>query len=106
MMKLKIGDKVKVRAGKDKSREGTIERIYPKKGKVLVDSINVYKKHVKGSPGQKGGIYDVPRPLPISSVSLICPKCKRITRVGFKLVGGKKVRVCKKCKREIDAKGK
>lgn len=103
MLKLKVGDKVKVIAGKDKGRDGEIEKIYPKKMSVLVPGINIYKKHVKGVPGQKGGIYEIPRPLGFAKVALVCPKCKKITRVGFKLIDKKKVRVCRKCKREIDS---
>ena len=104
MIKLKIGDTVKVLAGKDKGREGKIEKIFPKKEKVLVPGVNIYKKHVKGAQGQKGGIYDIPRPLPFSKVSLICPKCKKNTRVGFNVLKDEKVRICKKCKKEIDKK--
>ena len=67
---------------------------------------NIYKKHVKGTPGQKGGIYEIPRPLDYAKIALICSKCKKTTRVGFKLIDTKKVRICKKCKREIDTGGK
>jgi large subunit ribosomal protein L24 len=102
MLKLKIGDSVKVTSGKDKGREGKIEKMYPKVGKVILPDINIYKKHVKGRPGQKGGIYDIPRPIPLAKLALICPKCKKASRVGFKIVGEDKVRVCKSCEREID----
>ena len=103
-MKLKIGDTVKVISGKDKGREGKIEKIFPKDGRVLVPGINMYKKHVKGSQGQKGGIYDLPRALSLGKVALVCPKCKKPVRVAFKiLTNGEKVRVCKKCKKEIDS---
>jgi len=106
-MKIKVGDTIKVTAGKDKGREGKIERVFPKKGTVMIPGINVYKKHIKGSAmqkGQKGGIYDIPRPLMLAKLALICPKCKKITRVGFKLEGKEKLRICRKCKREIDSK--
>ena len=103
-MKLKAGDKVKVLLGKDKGREGKIEKIFPKKGTVLIPEINIFKKHVKGQEGQKGGIYDIPRPLVASKVALVCPKCKKITRVGYKMIDDKKVRICKKCGKEIDTK--
>lgn len=103
MLKLKVGDKVKLRMGKDKGRDGTIEKIFPKTLKALVPGVNIYKKHVKGSQGQKGGIYEIPRPLLISKLSLICPKCKKDVRVGFKVIDSTKVRVCKKCGKEIDA---
>lgn len=103
-MKFKIGDNVKITAGKDRGREGKIEKVFPKVLKVLVPGINLYKKHVKGFQGQKGGIYDIPRPLGLGKIALICPKCKKITRIGFSMKGEKKMRICKKCKKEIDIK--
>lgn len=106
MKKIKVGDKVKVTAGKDKGRKGVVEKVLLKKGKVLIPGINMYKKHVKGFQGQKGGIYDIPRPLPFANVALLCPKCKKPTRVGFRLAGNEKVRVCKKCNKEIVVKKK
>ena len=104
MLKLKAGDTVKITAGKDKGREGKIEKIFPKQTKALIPGVNIYKKHVKGSQGQKGGIYDIPRPLDFAKIALICPKCKKMTRVGFKIVDNSKSRVCKKCNKEIDTK--
>lgn len=104
MLKFKVGDTVKVTSGKDKGREGKIEKIFPKKGRVLIPGINIYKKHVKDSQGQKAGIYDIPRPLSFSHFSLVCPKCKKVSRVGFKITDGKKLRVCKKCRKQIDKK--
>jgi large subunit ribosomal protein L24 len=104
MLKLKAGDTVKITAGKDKGREGKIEKIFPKQTKALIPGVNIYKKHVKGSQGQKGGIYDIPRPLDFAKVVLVCPKCKKTTRVGFKIIGKNKTRVCKKCNKEIDTK--
>ncbi len=104
MLKLKVGDTVKITAGKDKGRGGKIEKIFPKETKALIPGVNIYKKHVKGQQGQKGGIYDIPRPLDFAKIALVCPKCKKTTRVGFKIVGKNKSRVCKKCKKEIDTK--
>jgi large subunit ribosomal protein L24 len=107
MLKFKSGDTVKITSGKDKGREGKIEKIYPKTYLALIPGVNIYKKHVKGQNvgrGQKGGIYELPRPLPFSNFSLICPKCTKVTRIGFKFVDKEKVRICKKCKREIDKK--
>lgn len=100
-MKLKVGDNIKVTAGKDKGREGKIEKVFPKEEKVLVTGVNVYKKHFKGSQGQKGGIYDIVRPLNVAKLSLVCPKCKKLTRVGYKVMENEKVRVCRKCGKEI-----
>ena len=104
MLKYKIGDKVKITAGKDKGQEGKIEKVLVKKNMALIPDINIYKKHVKGQSGQKGGIYDIPRPLPFSKFSVICPKCKKPTRIGWKIIGGDKVRFCKKCNKEMDTK--
>lgn len=101
MLKFKIGDTVKVTLGKDKGREGKIEKIVPKKMRAIVPGVNIYKKHVKGVQGQKGGIYDVPRALSFSKIALICPKCKKMTRVGFKMIDETKIRVCRKCGKEI-----
>src|SRR5512135_17821 len=106
MIKFKVGDKVKITAGKDKGREGQIERIFFKEGLAVIPNMNIYKKHVKGVPGQKGGIYEVPRPLSFAKIALVCPKCKKVTRVGFKTVGAEKLRICRKCGREIDTKNK
>jgi large subunit ribosomal protein L24 len=106
MLKFRVGDKVRITIGKDKGREGTVEKIYPKKETILVPGLNLYKKHVKGVPGQKGGIYDIPRALSFSKISLVCPKCSKVTRVGFRYVGQEKLRICKKCRREIDTKTK
>lgn len=104
MLKFKKGDSVKITSGKDEGRDGKIERVFPKEGKVLIPGINVYKKHLKGSQGQKGGIYDIPKPIWFAKFALICPKCKKVTRVGFKLVGDEKLRICRKCGKEIDGK--
>lgn len=102
MFKFKAGDSVKVTAGKDKGREGKIERIFPKGLTVLLPGLNIYKRHVKGAGGQKGGIYEIPRPLPLAKIALVCPKCKKVTRIGFRVLSDTKVRICRKCGKEID----
>jgi large subunit ribosomal protein L24 len=104
MLKFKKGDTVKITAGKDKGREGKIEKLLLAESKVVVPGVNLYKKHVKGFGDVKGGVYDIPRPLGYGKVALICPKCKKMTRVGFGKAGEEKVRICKKCKKEIDSK--
>lgn len=105
MQKIKVGDKVAIVAGKDKSREGVVERVIAP-GLVIVPEVNLYKRHVKGGGGTKSGIYSLARPLSLAKIALICPKCNKHTRVGFKFAGEEKVRVCKKCGREIDAEAK
>lgn len=105
MLKFKKGDTIKVTIGKDKGREGKIEGIDTKKLLAIIPGINIYKKHIKPSPtnsSQKGGIFELPRPLTFSKIALICPKCKKITRVRFKTVGKEKVRICVKCGKEIN----
>ncbi len=104
MLKFKKGDTVKITAGKDKGREGKIEKILSSESKVLIPGVNLYKKHVKGFGDVKGGIYDIPRPLGFGKIAVVCPKCKKMTRVGFKFAGEEKVRMCKKCGKEIDTK--
>ena len=100
MLKFTKGDKVIVRVGRDRGHEGVIERIFPKKGTALVPGVNVYKKHIKKQIARdgKGGIYEIPRPIAFSKLSLVDPKTNKATRIGFKLEGDKKVRVAKKSK--------
>lgn len=98
-MKIKKGDKIKVMAGKDKGRGGKVERVYLKQNKILVPGVNLYKRHIKKSDqAPQGGVVEVPRPLDIAKIALICPKCGKVTRVGYISEKGKKLRVCKKCK--------
>lgn len=98
-MKLRKGDKIKIIAGKDKGREGNIEKVYLKQGKILIPNINIYKKHVKKNDQMpQGGVVELPRALDVSKVMLICPKCHKTTRLGYEIKGKKKNRVCKKCK--------
>lgn len=97
-MKVKKGDKVKIIAGKDKGREGKVERIYEKQNKILVEGINLYKKHIKKSDKvPQGGVVEIPRPMDASKLMLVCPKCRKTTRVGYEVKKGKKLRICKKC---------
>lgn len=93
-MKIIKGDKVRIIKGRDRGREGLVTRVYPRKGKVLVEGINVYKKHLKSRGKQQpGGIIDITRPVPISNVALVCPKTNKPTRIAFRLMGKDKVRV-------------
>jgi len=101
-MKIKKGDKIKVIYGKDKGREGVAERVYPKGNKLLIQGINIYKKHIKKNEKiPQGGIVEVPRPLSAAKLMLICPKCGKTTRVGYAVEKGKKFRICKKCSNRI-----
>lgn len=103
MQKLRKGDKVLVLLGKDRGKEGVIEKLDMKKGRVWLPGLNVFKRHVKKNAQYniEGGIVDVSKPLKISNIELICPSCKKPTRVGFEIKKDGKVRVCRKCKKEI-----
>ncbi len=101
-MKLKKGDNVLIIAGKDKGRTGKITRAYPKELKVLVEGINLKKKHVRPKrEGEKGQVVEIPSPLDVSDVKMICPKCGKATRVGYLIKEKVKNRICKKCNQEI-----
>jgi large subunit ribosomal protein L24 len=101
-MKLKKGDKVKVIAGKDKGREGVIERIYTNADKVLVTGVNMYKKHVrKNEQMPQGGVVDVPRPMDTAKVMYVCPKCGKASKLGYTVENGKKSRICKNCESKV-----
>jgi len=103
-MKIKKGDKVKIIAGKDKGKQGRILQVLPKEGKVVVEGLNLVIKHVRPRrAGEKGQRIQFPAPLNISNVMLICTKCDKPTRVGYKILENKKkVRICKRCKEVID----
>jgi large subunit ribosomal protein L24 len=111
-MKVRKGDLVQVLSGKDRGKQGRIIEADPRKQRVLVENINVVKKHRKPRPMkdssrmgqtqvQPGGVFDLASPLPVSSVMLVCPTCNRPTRVGYEFREDEKgqrvkVRVCKR----------
>src|SRR3989338_3517119 len=101
-MKIKKGDNVLVIAGKDKGSVAKILRSLPKEGKVLVEGVNIKQKHIKPKKqGEKGQVVKVPAPLDVSDVKFLCPKCSKATRLGYKIDGDKKTRICKKCQSEV-----
>ncbi len=101
-MKLKKGDNVLVISGKDKGRTAKILKSLVKERKVLVEGMNLKKKHIKPKKeGEKGQVVPVQAPLDASNVKLICPKCGKATRIGYKIDGDRKFRICKKCKSEV-----
>lgn len=101
MNKIKKGDNVKVLIGKDSGRTGSVEKVLGKTNQVVVGGINISKRSVKKMGDTQGGIIDLVKPVNISNVILICPNCKKPTRVGFLVEKGSKIRICKKCKKEI-----
>jgi len=101
-MKIRKGDQVLIISGKDKGRKGKVVEALPGKGNLVVEGINLRKKHIKAkSAGEKGQIVELPAPLSASNVEIICPKCGKAARIGYKIEGKKKYRVCKKCQQEI-----
>jgi len=96
-MKIRTGDKVIVITGKDKGKTGIVQRVYPKLNKVLVDGVNVHKKHMKPTQqNPEGSINEIYVPFNVSKVMYYDEKAKKGTRLGYKIVDGKKVRYCKK----------
>lgn len=105
-MKIKKGDTVKILVGKDSGREGRVVKVISEKRMVVVEGINVFKKHLKGDGKEKqSGIIDIAKPIPTSNVMLICPSCSKPSRVGYKVEKSGKVRVCRKCGKAIDEGG-
>ena len=104
-MKIQKDDNVKILIGKDKGREGKVVQAFPKKNTILVAGLNTYKKHVKPTQNQKGGIITKERALAVSKVILVCPNCKKDTRVGYSIdKAGNKYRICKKCQSMLTSK--
>ena len=97
-MRIKKGDTVQVLSGNDKDKQGEVLEVIPKDSKIVVKGVNVRKKHVKPrKQGQEGGIIPVECAINSSKVNIVCPKCGKATRIGYKVENGKKVRICKKC---------
>ena len=118
-MKIRKGDVVHILSGKDRGKEGRVLEARPRDGKVVVENLNIIKRHTKPRPlrdanrmgGQQmlpGGVIDLPAPIPVSNVMLVCPVCKRPTRVGHVIKeakdGQRVARVCKRadCLQEVD----
>ena len=101
-MKIKKGDTVLIISGKDKNKKGKVLKAFPKERKVVVENVNLIKKHQKSRRrDEKGEIVQIPFKIDVSNIAVICPTCKKITRVGYKIVKGKKYRSCKKCNKKL-----
>ena len=105
---IRHNDTVKVIAGRDKGKEGRVLRVFPGTGRVLVEHVSVVKKNVRPNPQKaiKGGIAEQESPLHVSNVALVCTSCGKPTRVGFKVEGDTKTRICKKCGAALPTKAK
>lgn len=101
-MKIRKNDNVKILSGKDRGKTGKVLRVLPTAEKALVEGLNLVKKHVRPrKQGEKGQRVSVPATLDISNLMLICPKCSKAARIGYKQGEKNKFRICKKCKSEI-----
>jgi len=101
-MRIKKGDQIQIIAGKDKGKSGKVLRVISEKFGIVVEGLNLAKKHMKPKKGgEKGQRIEIPMSLNISNVMLVCPKCGKLTRVGFKISKEEKSRICKKCNSEI-----
>jgi large subunit ribosomal protein L24 len=95
MNKYKKGDKVIITKGKDKGKTGNILTVFPEEKKIVVEKINIVKRHMKPSQQSKGGIIEMPAKLSWANAKLVCPKSDKPTRVGIKEIKGKRVRFAK-----------
>ncbi len=101
-MKIKKGDTVKILYGKERNKQGSVVAVDLKNNKVVVEGLNLYKRHLKGDGRTRTSeIVTIEKPFPVSKVMLVCPVCGKPTRVGLKKVEGKIVRVCKECGKDI-----
>ena len=101
-MRIRKGDNVQVLSGNDKGKTGEVLEVLQKEDKVVVKGVNVRKKHVKArKQGDESGIIPVECAIPASKVNVVCPKCGKVTKVGYRVDKDKKVRVCKKCGAEL-----
>ena len=102
MAKIKKNDLVRMLSGKDRGKTGKVLRVFPSENKVIVEGLNMIKKHTRPRrEGEKGQRVEVPRKVFTSNVMLVCPKCSKASRVGYKKTGREKMRICRKCKGEF-----
>lgn len=101
-MKIKKNDNVIILSGKDKGKKGKVLRSLPKDNRLIVEGVNIAKKRQKPRKvGQKGQVLNYSLPVDASNVLVVCSSCGKGVRIGYKMVADKKVRICKKCNREI-----
>ena len=103
-MKIRKNDTVLVIVGKDRDKKGKVRRALPKKGRVLVEGVNMVKRHSRArGAARQAGIIELEAPLHISNVMLVCGKCNKPTRVGYRFLDdGRKARICRICHEVID----
>lgn len=101
-MKIIKGDTVIIMSGKDRLKKSKVLKVFPKEDKVLLEGLNLRKKHIKPKKsGEKGETVQVSVPINVANVKLICPRCSQPARIGYRVAGKDKFRVCKRCHQEI-----
>jgi large subunit ribosomal protein L24 len=101
-MRIHKGDTVLVLTGKDKGKKAEVVRAFPSRDRVIVEGVNVAKRHAKPTRAtQQGGVIDKFMPVHVSNVALVCKSCDGPTRIGYRVGEGEKVRICKKCGAEL-----
>ena len=102
-MKVKTGDKILVTAGKNRNATGKVMRTFQKTKKIVVEKVNMQKKHIKKTTSRAGEIITYEAPIHVSNVKVVCPQCTKPTRVGYTILKNKKKqRICKKCQESLD----
>ena len=102
---IRKNDNVVVTTGKDRGKRGRVVRLVPEKNRLVVEGVNIMKRHTKPNPQKniKGGLVEREAPLHASNVQIVCPECGKPTRIGKKILGdGRKVRICRKCDGVLD----
>jgi large subunit ribosomal protein L24 len=101
---IRKNDNVVVITGKDRGKRGRVLKVIAEKNRLVVEGVNIIKRHTKPNPQRqiKGGVVEREAPLHASNVQLVCPECGKATRVGRKMVGDRKVRICRKCEGVVD----
>lgn len=101
-MKIKNGDTVLIISGKDRGKKRKVIKVLPEENRIVVEGANLRKKHTRPKKqGEKGQIVEIAAPFDVSNVKLFCPKCKKATRIGYRVAEKNKFRICKKCNQEI-----
>lgn len=102
-LKVKRGDTVRVLRGRDRGKQGKILSVIPAENRVIVEGLNIVHKHVRPRrAGEKGQRVEAPAPLSVANVQLVCPQCKKGTRIGIQRTKGQRERICKQCGTVID----
>lgn len=103
-MRIRKGDTVKILKGKDRGKQGKVVKVLRPENRVVIEKVNVVKKHKKktGQDKDPGGIFEIEAPISVANVMLVCPECSKPTRIGIKIENKNRYRVCKNCKKLIN----